>query len=140
MKHVIFFSIISFFSASTFAQPGMKRENIEAYRIAYLTKELSLSSEEAKVFWPVYNAYQAEIQNIRQQRKKAALMARTNTLSDKELEIMVDNELMFKQSILNVEKKYNEKFKQVLPIGKVAKLYQAEEGFKRELVHKIQER
>ena len=34
-----------------------KREKIEIEKIAYITKALDLSSEEAQVFWPLYNKY-----------------------------------------------------------------------------------
>lgn len=134
--------VVLVFSHSLFAQQGARKENVEAYRIAYFTKELALTPEEAKVFWPVYNNYQTEMQNARKERKQTVMAGKTNAanLTDQQIEAMVDNEIVFKQNMLNIEKKYNEKFKQVLPIAKVAKLYQAQEGFKRELVRKIQER
>jgi len=36
------------------------QEKIEAQRVAFITQELDLTPDEAKVFWPVYNEYDAK--------------------------------------------------------------------------------
>mgnify|MGYP003531372575 FL=1 len=33
------------------------REKVEATKVAYFTKKLNLTPEEAQVFWPVYNKW-----------------------------------------------------------------------------------
>jgi hypothetical protein len=60
-------------------------------------------------------------------------------MPDKDVEKAVDTELGFRQNELDLLKKYHGQFKQVLPIKKVAKLYRAEEDFKRELLDRIKE-
>ena len=60
-------------------------------------------------------------------------------MGEKEIEKFVDSELTFRQSELDLLKKYHGQFKQVLPIKKVAMLYRAEEDFKRELLDRIKE-
>ena len=44
------------------------------------------------------------------------------------------------QKELDLQKEYNSKFKAVLPIKKVAKLYVAEEQFKMELLNKLKDK
>ncbi|QQR95672.1 MAG: hypothetical protein IPJ93_02755 [Bacteroidota bacterium] len=61
-------------------------------------------------------------------------------MSDKEVEKVVDDEIVFRQSELDIIKKYHAQFKQVLPIKKVARLYQAEEDFKKELLRQLKDR
>ena len=63
-----------------------------------------------------------------------------NQLSDKDVEKVVDGDLVFRQQELDIVKKYHNQFKQVLPIKKVAMLYRAEDDFKKELLEKIKER
>ena len=63
-----------------------------------------------------------------------------DTMADKDVEKLVDGEIAFRQAEIDVLKKYNPQFKKVLPMKKVAKLYRAEEDFKRELLQKLQER
>jgi hypothetical protein len=38
---------------------------IEALKIAYITKKLNLSTDEAQKFWPIYNKYMDEIRKTR---------------------------------------------------------------------------
>ena len=65
---------------------------------------------------------------------------RFDEMSDAELEKAVDGEIIFRNSELEILKKYHPQFKKVLPIRKVARLYKAEEDFKRRLVEMIRER
>jgi len=131
------------------AQPGSgqapsteKKEEIEAMKVAFITRKLDLTPDEAKTFWPVYNQFQGELDKIRESQRTQRKAARDemDTMSDKDVEKVVDGEIAFRQSELDVLKKYNSQFKSVLPIKKVARLYRAEEDFKRELLQRIQER
>ncbi len=140
-------SLLLMWAAVTFAQPGNanrgeKREQLESMKIAFLTKKLSLTPEEAQTFWPVYNSYSDELEKLRENRRKDVKDARDqfDAMDDKDVEKLVDGEIVFRQSELDILKKYNAQFKKSLPIKKVAKLYRAEDDFKRELIQKIQER
>ena len=141
--------ILIFFLSCTiaFAQPGGKRfeerrEKIEALKIAFLTKELNLTSEEAKGFWPVYNKFEEEMHTLRENRRKerGEMKADIESMTDKEAEQFVNSEIAFRQNELDIIKKYHPQFKQVLPVKKVALLIRAEEDFKRELLRRIQDR
>lgn len=116
-----------------------RRDNIESMKIAFLTKKLNLSPEEAQQFWPVYNQYTDKLQELRRKRRMENKEAKHNLeeMSDKEVEQTVDNEIAFRQKELDVQKEYHSKFKAVLPVKKVAKLYEAEEQFKKVLLDKL---
>ena len=113
-----------------------RMEKLESMKIAFFTERLNLTPDEAKAFWPVYNAFQAELEKLRNEHRETLLNARDNIdkLSDKEIEKLVDNELIFRQNELDVFKKYSSQFKKALPIRKVAKLYRAEEDWKRKIL------
>lgn len=68
--------------------------NIQGLKIAYITKEMNLSSDEAQKFWPLYYAC---IDEMRIARKKNA-----------------DNEIAFEEEALAIKKKYLQQFKIVL--------------------------
>jgi hypothetical protein len=61
----LFLSVLVLFSNNMLAQkdgdPVDRKAEIEKIKIAYITKKLNLSVEEAQQFWPVYNNYEAEI-------------------------------------------------------------------------------
>lgn len=136
-----------------------KREQIEAHKIAFITKQLELTPEEAQAFWPVYNQCRKQREDFRKKNREqfsakggSLTLRQAGTLgekdkrknldemSDKEVEIMVDKEFVIKQRDLDLQKECYAKYKQVLPIKKVAKLYRAEKEFKRILLKKMQER
>ena len=79
---------------------------------------------------------------LRKGRRDNLINARQNfdEMSDGEVAKAVDTELQFRQSELDIIRKYDPQFRKVLPIKKVARLYQAEEAFKRKLLEMLQER
>ncbi|MBT6745108.1 MAG: hypothetical protein HOB26_00955 [Flavobacteriales bacterium] len=114
-------------------------EKMKAHKIAYITEKLDLTPEEAQVFWPVYNELETKLHELREanrpDRKKDP-----ETMTDAEVEDMVNQRFEFRQKELDLEKEYHEKYKQVLPTKKVAVLYKAEQGFRRDLLKKLQEK
>jgi hypothetical protein len=126
------------------AQPGPggdKKEKIAAIKIGYLTKELELTSDEAKVFWPVYNQFDAEMEVIRKSRLTELMGAKINfdELSDADVAKIIDNEMANQQKELDIRKKYNVEFKKVLPVKKVAKFWVAEQKFKLYLLEQLKQ-
>jgi hypothetical protein len=147
MKRALLILILSFAGTIVFAQPSTKRfeerkEKIEALKVAFITRELNLTSEEAKQFWPVYNNFEEEMRSLRmnRRRERGDMKDAIENMSEKELEEFVNSEISFRQSELDILKKYHPQFKKVLPVKKVALLIRAEEDFKRELLKRIQER
>lgn len=154
IKSILLIAFISL-SAIGFAQSPMgpppenkkgkhseKRENIEAMKVAFITQKLNLTPEEAQQFWPVYNQYHDKLQELRKKRKLENKEAKENIdeMTDKEVEQLVDAEIAFRQKETDLQKEYHAKFKSVLPIKKVAKLYHAEEQFKRVLLDKLKDK
>jgi hypothetical protein len=96
---------------------------VEALKIAYLTKKLNLSTEEAQKFWPIYNKYSEEIRKVR-------LEARANK----------DKEIDTEEKMLGIRKKYNGEFVKALSSEKVNSFFKAEKEFGGFLQKELQER
>jgi len=139
MKNLI---IAVLFMLPTFAmaQRGNERiAEIESYRIAYLTQKLDLSTEEARIFWPIYNDWQREQDLLRKERINMISFRKISdieALSDTEVQTLILNDFSYKQRELNLERRYFLKLKSSLPIKIVGKFYRAQEAFKRELLAK----
>ena len=116
-----------------------KRKKIESQKIAFITKALDLSSEEAQVFWPVYNDFSDEMKTIREKRREVFSKARKNrsSLTEKEIGIIIDERLKMEQESLDLKVKYNKEFQKVISNKQISALYHAEEEFKKELLHRI---
>ncbi|HKH60317.1 MAG TPA: hypothetical protein VKA49_05770 [Flavitalea sp.] len=96
----------------TLAQDDQRDANrLQAYKIAFLTRKLNLTTEEAQKFWPIYNKYEAEL-------RAARIQGRAN---NKEIET--------EEKILNIRKKYNGEFEKALPSEKVNQLFKSEREF-----------
>ncbi|TDH23261.1 hypothetical protein EXU57_17455 [Segetibacter sp. 3557_3] len=92
-----------------FAQP-VRNNRAEALFAAYVTKQLSLTSEEAQGFWPVYQSYRSELKKARQAHK---------------------DELEWEETVLNIRKKYRISFKKILVDDKrVNGVFKAERSFR----------
>lgn len=139
MKKILLLLILITSFNISFAQDH-RREEIESFRVAYFTRQVGLNTDEAKKFWPVYNEMQEEIQKLQRERRMRHRNGREaqENLSDAELEKMINEEFISRQKELDIEKKYHERYKEILPMKKLAQYYRAQEGFKRELLKKIQ--
>ncbi|MCE3283001.1 MAG: hypothetical protein K0Q66_1738 [Chitinophagaceae bacterium] len=94
---------------------------VEAIKVAYITKELSLTSDEAQKFWPVYNEYFGEIKKVREANKS--------------------DEIAFEEAVVNIKKKYKPKFKDVLKDDtRVNKVFALEKNFREMLRKEMQKR
>jgi AAA15 family ATPase/GTPase len=112
-----FFTLAIFLMICTVAGFSQDESNVDAgrlqaYKIAYLTKRLNLTPQEAQRFWPIYNKYQEEIRNTR-----------INNRKQKTREIETEEQL------LKIRKKYNDDFTKVLNKEKVNTLYRSEREF-----------
>ena len=150
MKQFFVFSLCLFAAVALFAQPQgpkpdenqRKRdfERIQAEKIAFITQELDLTPEEAQVFWPVYNQCWKEVLASHKKMMDAFGEFRgkkTDELSEKEVEAKLDAYIQASKASNQVMVDWYPKFKKVLPIRKVAKLYQAEEAFQQRMINNL---
>lgn len=121
--------------------PPEKMERFNAQRVAFFTDRLRLTSKEAQVFWPVYNEYQDEKNKIIEGRKELTrnLMQKQRTLSDKEIEELGDKYVESVKKEAELLEVYHKKFKEILPIRKVMRIYSTETQFKNFLLRQIQQ-
>lgn len=147
MKTKIILLVCFLFGSIVYAQPPHgqggpggskeKREKIEAMKVEYFTSQLALTPEEAQKFWPVYNEFISKIHELEKKRRKALKKEQSNALSDATVNAEIKQMFDLEQEILDLKMAYDKKFKEVLPIQKVGKLYQAEQSFRHELLRKM---
>src|SRR5215467_11550607 len=112
MKKLLLYGMIFLFTYVARAQEAGVATRLEALKIAYLSKKLDLSTEEAQRFWPIYNEYTDEMRAARQS-------ANRDHKSEIELE----------ESLLNIRKKYSNEFGKALSSEKVNMFFRAEKEF-----------
>ena len=149
MKKFFALTLCLFASVLLFAQPQGKPDNeqrkkdwerLQAEKIAFITQELDLTPEEAQVFWPVYTQCWKEVLASHKATREAFAGIRgkqAEGLTDKEMEKKLDAYIQASTKSNQVLADWYPKFKQVLPIRKVAKLYQAEEAFQQRMINNL---
>ncbi len=110
---MIFAGIASFASAQE-EQPSAKRQqDIEALKVAFISRELELTPEEAQKFWPVYNQYSKELRS-----------------TFKEDADVLDRD----EKILNLRKRYKDQFSKVLGPERMNRIFSSEGKFHQLLI------
>jgi len=142
MKKITLLTLLLLCTSIVFGQPEKgkrpSKEKVKAMKVGYITEKLNLSSEEAQKFWPIYNEFSTKADELRSKVRKMHKRETTiDEMTDSEVEKMVDVRSNVKQQELDLHKEYHAKFKAVLPIKKVAKLYKADHDFKRDLLKRI---
>lgn len=125
------------------AQRKKDFDRIKAEKIAFITTELDLTPEEAEVFWPVYNQCWKEARESHKAMMDAFEAFRGkkgDEMSDKELEAKMEAYIAAARTSNSVMTDWYPKFRKVLPIHKVSKLYQAEEAFQKRMLDNIRKR
>jgi hypothetical protein len=122
-------------------QLQQRLEQLKAQKIAYITQRLQLTPAEAQQFWPVYNEFAAQKEKLNEQQKEitANLSKGWADLTDKQKEDISDKFINNRLEQAKLESEYHQKFKKVLPISKVLKLYEAENQFKSQLIRQLRE-
>jgi hypothetical protein len=115
-------------------------EKLNNYKIGFFTKKLNLTSEEAEKFWPVYNDYQGQRNQIQLEKLKLNRNFNQNgsSLSDNQLEEMGDKYVDCLVQESNLAVAFHKKLKEVLPPVKVILYYQAENQYKAQLLKELQ--
>jgi hypothetical protein len=136
----IFFALFVLLPGLALAQgPRMGGEKMEAKKVAWITTKLDLTTDEAKIFWPIYNDYVREQATLRKERFQKMIsfkkIKEIEDLDDNEIQALIMNDFNFRQRDLDIEKKYYYKLKSNLPIKLVGKFYRAQEAFKKELLN-----
>lgn len=117
MKNLLF-SIIVMIAISSQAQPSFRNsDKIKNLEIAFITRELNFTTDEAQHFWPIFNKYKQEFRNLA-----------SNKIKDEDI-------LEKQQRILDFRKKYKAEFQKVIPAEKVNQFFIVEAKF-REMIRK----
>lgn len=140
-KIILLFVFINCFQISLAQQGQQHRERIKALKTAHITNELRLTSNEAEKFWPVYNASEERIHELKKEERKLKMtLGKGNDVSDTEAMEILDQFLAIEEKIHMEKKNLITKLKKVLPAKKIIKLKKAEDSFNRKLLEELRKR
>lgn len=121
-----------------------KKDQIKAMKVAFLTSELNLTSDEAEKFWPVYNTYDDKQFELRHQKMKTYAKklneGSLDNMSDKEALAFLNQIESTDEELYSIRKKFNSALRNILPPTKILKLRKSEVDFDRKLLQKYRNR
>lgn len=130
-RYFLTFIILLLTIGFTFAQSKKTRfQQIEAAKIAYITKHLELSPAEAQKFFPIYNEYREEIQKITYELRGEQGNLRRQSLHG----------LEYDSKILECKKKYRNRFATVISASKASRFFEVEREFRQALFKELENR
>ncbi|GAA4276131.1 sensor of ECF-type sigma factor [Aquimarina mytili] len=144
MKKIFLLICIAFTTYSSFAQNG-PRERMKAFKVAYITEKLNLTSKEAQQFWPIYNAHEKTVENLKRKGRKLIKGLQNKSNGPDGLNDAQAGEFL-SQYMDNEEQKSKARqalisdLKKILPNMKILKLIKAESDFNKRILERIRER
>ena len=119
-------------------------EWIEMEKIAFITKELNLSPEEAEQFFPLYNQYRTEFSKLRQEKRGGTTIQPRSQLQSRSLQPSgfhaSRDVLAFDAKELELRKSYRAQFATVIGTSRASRFFEVEEEFRNYLMRELQQR
>jgi Spy/CpxP family protein refolding chaperone len=100
---------------------GTEAKKIQAMEVAYMTKELNLTPEEAQRFWPVFNKYRDEMRSVLNNRNTTDQLER-------------------QQQALDLRKRYRNEFSRILTQERANRVFSSEDQFRQMVRREFQKR
>jgi hypothetical protein len=131
--------VLAFFSILRLTAQNPNLEKLNAYKIAFFTRRLNLTSQEAEKFWPVYNEFQNKRNLIQVERQTLNRNVNQNELNMTEKEMVEAGDKLISLQVQEaaLAQEYHKKFKDILIPAKVIRLYQAENLYRLQLLNEL---
>ena len=117
-------------------------DKIKSLKIAFITERLNLSSEEAAIFWPVYNEHEATLEElrIRERTEMRGRLRNFQNMSDQQIRSLMDEYLDLQNERNQKNVAFLERMADLIGARKTFLLIKAEDDFKKRLLQQIQQR
>lgn len=139
MRYLLIF-MLAYMPVMLVGQPAQAplRERMEAAKVAFITRNMQLSPQEARVFWPLYDAYEAKIREQRQARmERREGLRKLEEMNDAEVNKLIDARLEQAESTLKARREFINQLRRELSPRKAAMFIRAEDDFQREMVDRL---
>lgn len=144
MKTKQLITVLFLMFSITFYSQESKKEKIKALKIAYITKDLNLSSSEAEKFWPVYNTFdekQFTIRMVKMRKIRNELKSKPiDDFSDAEATALLNQIDILEEESYQIKKKLVTDLQKIISPVKILKLKQAEDNFNKSLLKQYRKR
>ncbi len=116
-------------------------ELIKTKKVAFITEQVGLTSQESQKFWPIYNQLEKERNDLMDKKRDLEESTEDKSPKSEDSYKKLTQEIVamhLKEGKLTEE--YNAKFLSVLPAEKVVKLYRSERKFRSYLMQEMRKK
>jgi len=117
----------------TYPQPN-PGTRIELVKENFIRRQLNLTTQEARAFFPLYRQYQQQLMAVRIKIRLNSTEATANGTEQ------IQRELSYQQELVDIRKHYRDAFLRILTPEKVSQVYKSEREFNDELIRTLNER
>lgn len=141
MKKILITALCLLSVTISLAQDRMDRnEKIKALKTAYITEKLDLTKAEAEKFWPIYNAFEERMHELRESHYKERKTVDIDNMTEAQA-----NSLLQKFKASNIERNnlynnYITDLQTVISSKKIILLKKVEDDFKRKMFEEYKKR
>ncbi|MFN0039370.1 MAG: hypothetical protein ACKVP2_07665 [Burkholderiales bacterium] len=134
LAKIVLFSVATMLASPTIAQTTsdmqILAEKIKADKKLVVAANMQLTDEEAKGFWPVYEAYQMDLKTINQRLAGAVMnyadAYNKGSVADETAKGLINEAIAIEDAEVKLKRTYMPKLEKVLPGMKAARYIQIE--------------
>lgn len=133
-KYFVFAALLIVYVSN--AQHKPDRDKIAALKVAYITEKLDLTTQEAQVFWPIYNTHEKDMEALRQKDRTLirGKLSDVDAMSEKEAQKLLKQYIAFEEEEDKLDSAFYERVGKEISAKKSMLLLRAKEDFKRHLI------
>ncbi len=142
MKSIMFICFLFALETAITAQISDQIEKFKAQKVAFITEKMGLTPAAAQKFWPVYNEFSSKKDSINKLKSSQAneMKKKWENLTSRQKEAALDFQMQQRMGETKLEQQYHEKFKKIMTIDQLLKLYEAEHEFKMRLIKQLRQK
>ncbi|OJV19780.1 MAG: hypothetical protein BGO21_22025 [Dyadobacter sp. 50-39] len=123
--------------ASGQSQMSAERQKLSDIKISIISNRLNLSPEQSIRFWPVYNEYSAKRRGIHKEIRQIINYKKSPEVSDVKSSEDIIRVHQLKQNELDLDKKYQQRFLDIISANQLGELYMAETEYSKMLLERL---
>ena len=142
MKNALLILTILMFATGSADAQKMNRTKMKLLKTSYITDAINLSPTEAEKFWPVYNLYTDNIQQLKRSldveiRQAINLAGGIENISESDAKNTLDHMLTLEQQIGDNKIKLITELSKIISAKKIVTLQKAEKDFNRQILQEF---
>ncbi|MEX1382214.1 hypothetical protein [Lutibacter sp.] len=139
MKKLLFITFLLIITSSSVVSQKMNRQKITLLKTAFITDAIVLKPKEAEKFWPVYNQYSNQLQQLKfkiegGKMREIKAAGGVENISETDAQEIINQSLVFEKEIYETKIKMVKELSKIISAQQIVKLQKAERDFNKRIL------